>query len=336
VRSTSDVWVLVAVVTLATALKSVGLLVALAASLALLAAPRAARRLAWAPAAGSLALTAGMAALGAPHPEHTTGYARTFMLVDPTDATAGRSSLLGLLERIPDRAHLVLRDVEMALVGQQVPRPWSWLLVGALLAAGIWALRSNAPRRTYVLAFVAVWLPAMAVWPYSSVRFQLPLLPIAAVGVAWLGAAVVRRAAPIGTALIALAVVAFLVSSGRQLERDAAAEEAWLGAVATDTEAMAAWGVGAIPEDDVIASFAYREVAHRLDRPVVALGYTSDFAQHMAEADAAGARWLVVMPSLYGARGRLEAGLLAAFPERLRLAHDTATVDTYVLVPPPG
>jgi hypothetical protein len=277
-----------------------------------------------------------MAALGAPHPEHTTGYARTFMLVDPTDATAGRSSLLGLLERIPDRAHLVLRDVEMALVGQQVPRPWSWLLVGALLAAGIWALRSNAPRRTYVLAFVAVWLPAMAVWPYSSVRFQLPLLPIAAVGVAWLGAAVVRRAAPIGTALIALAAVAFLVSSGRQLERDAAAEEAWLGAVATDTEAMAAWGVGAIPEDDVIASFAYREVAHRLDRPVVALGYTSDFAQLMAEADAAGARWLVVMPSLYGARGRLEAGLLAAVPERLRLAHDTATVDTYVLVPPPG
>jgi hypothetical protein len=56
----------------------------------------------------------------------------------------------------------------------------------------------------------------------------------------------------------------------------------------------------------------------------------------MAEADAAGARWLVVMPSLYGARGRLEAGLLAAVPERLRLAHDTATVDTYVLVPPPG
>ena len=336
VRSTRDVWLLVVLVTLATALKSVGVLVALAASLALLAAPSAARRLAWAPAAASLALTAAMAALGASHPEHTTGYARTFLLVDPTDAAAGRSSLFGLLERIPDRAHLVLRDVEVAVVGQQVPRPWSWLLVGVLLVAGTWALRSAPTRRAYVLAFVAVWLPAMAVWPYSSVRFQLPLVPIAAVGVAWLSAAVMRLLPPVGTALVGLAVVVFLVSHGRQLERDAAYEEAWLGAVAADTDAMAAWGAGAVPEDDVVASLAYREVAYRLDRPVVPLGYTSDLGELMADADAAGARWLVVMPSLYRARGEIEAGLVTAFPERLRLAHDTATVDTYALLPPPG
>jgi hypothetical protein len=336
VRSTRDVWLLVALVALATSLKSVGLLVALAASLALLAAPAAARRLAWAPATASLALTAAMAALGAGHPEHTTGYARTFLLVDPTDAAAGRSSLLGLLERIPDRAHLVLRDVEMAVVGQQVPRPWSWLLVTVLLVAGTWALRSVATRRAYVVAFIALWLPAMAVWPYSSVRFQLPLVPIAAVGVAWLSAAMARRVPLVGTVLVWVAVAGFLVSHGRQIERDAATEEAWLGAVAADTDAMARWGTGAIPEDDVIAAFAYREVAHRLDRPVVPLGYTSDLAQLLAEADAAGARWLVVMPSLYRARGELEVGLVAAFPERLRLAHDTATVDTYALLPPPG
>jgi hypothetical protein len=83
-----------------------------------------------------------------------------------------------------------------------------------------------------------------------------------------------------------------------------------------------------------VASFAYREVAYRLDRPVVALGYTSDLGSLLEDADAAGARWLVVMPSLYRARGELEERFVAAFPERLRLAHDTPTVDTYELLPP--
>jgi hypothetical protein len=140
----------------------------------------------------------------------------------------------------------------------------------------------------------------------------------------------------VGGVVVAVATVAFLVSSGRQIDRDADFEEASLAVVAADTEAMAAWGAGAIPPDDVIASFAYREVAYRLDRPVVPLGYTSDLRELVERADAAGARWLVVMPSLYRARGALETRFVTAFADRLRLAHDTATVDTYVLVPPPG
>jgi hypothetical protein len=332
-ESTGDVWVLVALVGGATLLKSVGLLVGLAASVALLAVPGV-RRLAWAPGTAAVAVTAATAAFAAPHPEHTTGYARTFLLVDPTDARAGEVSLLGLVQRLPDRAHLVLRDVEVAVVGPHLARPWSWLLVVALLGAGVWAVWAKPPLRAFALAFLVTWLPAMALWPYSSVRFELPLVVLAALGVGRLCEGTSRRAGPAGGLVVVVALSSHLWGQGAQVARDATFEEATLGLVARDAADAATWGATNIPAGDVVASFAYREVAYRLDRPVVALGYTSDLGSLLEDADAAGARWLVVMPSLYRARGELEERFVAAFPERLRLAHDTPTVDTYELLPP--
>lgn len=332
VAATRDVWVLVALVVAATMLKSVGLLIGLAASLALLTAPQL-RRLAWAPGAAALAVTVAAAASTAPHPEHTTGYARTFFLVDPTDAQAGEVSVIGLLQRLPDRAHLVLRDVEVAVVGPHLVRPWSWLLVVAVLAAGAWAVWHRPPIRVFMLAFLVIWLPAMALWPYSSVRFELPLVVIAALGVGRLAAAALRRGGPWGGVVVGAALALHLWGQGAQVARDATFEEATLGAVGRDAATSAAWGAAHIPPGDVVASFAYREVAYRLDRPVVPLGYTSDLGSLLDDADGAGARWLVVMPSLYRARGELEERFLATFPQRLRLAHDTPTVDTYELLP---
>ena len=331
-RCSRDVWSLVALVVVATLLKSVGVLVGLAATLALLTSPRL-RRLAWAPAAAAGLVTLATGVLTAPHPEHTTGYARTFFLVDPTDAAAGELSALGLVRRLPDRAHLVLRDAEVAVAGQHLGRPWSWLLVAALLAAGAWATWRRPALRAFVLGFLAIWLPAMAVWPYSSVRFQLPLVVVAALGVGRLAAEAVARAGRLGAAVVAVALGLHLWGQADRVDRDAAFEAATVGVISGDAGASAAWGAANIPEGDAIASFAYREVAYRLGRPVVPLGYTSDLASLLEDADAAGARWLVVMPPLYRARGQLEERFLAAFPERLRLAHDTPTVDTYELLP---
>src|SRR5690606_4033369 len=85
---------LAAVTVAATALKSVGLLLGLAGTAALLAARRLPWRLVALPAgAGVAASLLGVAAV-ARHPEHTTGYARTFWLADPYDAAAGHASLL--------------------------------------------------------------------------------------------------------------------------------------------------------------------------------------------------------------------------------------------------
>ena len=62
------------------------------------------------------------------------------------------------------------------------------------------------------------------------------------------------------------------------------------------------------------------------------LGYTTDVEKLWDQAVAADARWLVVMPPLYGSRGAIEERFLTTFADRLRLAHDTPTVDTYELL----
>ena len=330
--SRRDVWVLTALVAGATVLKSTGLLLALAAGVAVVFGARPLRRLAWVPVAAGVALTGLMAALNAPYPEHTTGYARTFFLVQATDAAQGEATLVDIAGRLVERADMVLRDVGFALVGSDVPTPWSWLIGLALGAAGAWALRAAPARRAYVLAFLAIWLPAMALWPYSSVRFQLPLVPLAAVGVGWLAAGAARRLGTAGAVAAVAVLGAYVVNSAVGLRTDVAAERARVGAVADDTEEMVAWGRTHIPEGEVIASLAYREIAYRLDRPVAPLGYTTDVDRLWDQAVAADARWLVVMPSLYGSRGAIEERFLAAFADRLRLAHDTPTVDTYELV----
>lgn len=326
------VWVLTALVAGATLLKSTGLLLAVAAGVAVVFAARPLRRLAWVPVAAGVVLTGLMAAFNAPYPEHTTGYARTFFLVQATDASQGQASLLDIAGRLVERADLVLRDVGFALVGFNVPTPWSWLIGLALVGAGAWALHASRSRRAYVVAFLAVWLPAMALWPYSSVRFQLPLVPLAAVGVGWLATEAARRLGAAGAVAAVAVLGAYLANSAVELRTEVAAERARVGAVAEDTDDMVAWAETHIPEGDVIASMAYREVAYRLDRPVEPLGYTTDVERLWDQALAADARWLVVMPSLYGSRGAIEERLVAAFADRLRLAHDTPTVDTYEIV----
>ena len=330
--SPRQVWILAGLVALATLLKSMGLLLAPAAAVATLVAARRLRRLAWAPVAAGLGVIGVLAVLNLPFAEHTTGYARTFFLVQATDAAAGDASLLGIAGRLFSRADLVARDVGFAVVGYDVPTPWSWLLALPLVAAGTCALWGVVTRRAYVLAFLGVSLPALALWPYSSVRFQLPLVPIAALGVGWLAARLTRSVPRVGPAVVAVAMALFLVTSGLRLSSDAEREEAAVGPVAADTALATAWAEANIPAGEAIASFAYREIAYRLDRPVVPLGYTSDMDELWRTALEGDARWLVVMPTLYGSRGALEQQFVAAFAERLRLAHDTATVDTYEIV----
>ncbi len=335
-RSPRQVWLLAGLVALAALLKSMGLLLAPAAAVAVLVAARPLRRLAWAPLAAGVGVTGIMAVLNLPFVEHTTGYARTFFLVQATDAAAGDASLLDIAGRLFTRADLVLQDVGFAVIGFDVPTPWSWLLALPLVAAGVWAMRGELPRRAYVLTYLGVSLPALAVWPYSSVRFQLPLVPIAALGVGWLAARLVRSLPRAGPAVAAAAVVLFLVTSALRVEGDADREEASVGPVVADTARATAWAETNIPAGDAIASFAYREIAYRLDRPVVPLGYTTDMDELWDDATAAHARWLVVMPSLYGSRGAIEDQFVATFADRLRLAHDTPTVDTYEFLPARG
>jgi hypothetical protein len=319
-RRAPDVAVLTGLALAATALKSVGLLVGLAATAALLVAGGR-RLLALLPAAGALVLSAATALLVGRHPEHTTGYARTFRLEDPYDAAAGDASVVDVVGRLPARIDLVLDDAARALWGDLVHGPPAWVLTIALLACGVVAARTVAAR-SFVAALLAAHAVALAVWPYSSVRFGLPLVPVAALGVAGIVARI-RAPAPIVAgavaALVVLAVPTFRDEAHREGELFAE-----LDAARRD---IAAW----LPAGATPVSTDYRELATVLPygTAVHPLSYTSDPGALLDEAREG--THLVVVRGLYGRREQVVATLLTAHPDRFELVHQTARIDVYAV-----
>lgn len=330
---------LTALAVAATALKSVGLLLGLAATAAVLWQLSDTRRRSAAkepirvrvgaaalPAGAALAVAGATALLVGRHPEHTTGYARTFWLEDPYDAAAGDASLAEVARRIPGRIDLVLDDAARALWGDLVHGPPAWALTLGLVAAGVAAART-ATARTFLAAFVVLDLAALAVWPYSSVRFGLPLVPVAALGVGGLVARLrvpAPAAAAVLAALAALAVPAFRDEARREgelfAELDAARRE------------VAAW----LPSGARPVSTDYRELATVLPHGSVVhpISYTSDPAALLAEARRG--THLVVVRGLYGRREQVVATLLDAHPGAFELVRQTPRVDVYAVDPAPA
>jgi hypothetical protein len=190
-RSPRQVWLLAGLVALAALLKSMGLLLAPAAAVAVLVAARPLRRPAWAPLAAGVGVTGIMAVLNLPFVEHTTGYARTYFLVQATDAAAGDASLLDSLgDCSPGPTSWPETSASPSSASTSPPRgPGCWPSPWWRPASGPCGRVAPPGLRAHLLG---VSLPALAVWPYSSVRFQLLLVPIAALGVGWLAARLAR------------------------------------------------------------------------------------------------------------------------------------------------
>lgn len=112
---------------------------------------------------------------------HPTGYAETFFLADPFDASRGTVDLYGFLQRTVATSGAALTDVATTLA-----TPYDGLcahLAGASLL--VIAAFSKDRRHLLVIAFYMFpYLALIAVWPYRELRFAIPLLPIAALGVA--------------------------------------------------------------------------------------------------------------------------------------------------------
>lgn len=318
---------LAALAVVATALKSVGLLLGLAASASLLWHHRGTKERAWllAPAASALAVTAVTALVVGRYPEHTTGYARTFWLVDPFDASAGDASTADVARRLPERLDLVLDDAARALWGDLVHGWPAWMLTVALLTAGAVAGRTPLAR-TLLAGFVVLDLVALAIWPYSSVRFGMPLVPIAALGAGAALAAATRRvpaaAAVTGTAV---AVGVLVVLAVPALDREADRQASVFRALDAARAEVAAW----LPDGAVPVSPDYRELATALPygAAVLPISYTNDAAVSLAEAERG--THLVVVRGLYGRREEVVANLLAAHPQRFVHVHQNAHMDVY-------
>lgn len=318
----------------AAALKSVGVLVGLAATASLLWRHRGAQRDGGAkervaslvPAAAGLGMAGLNALVVGRYAEHTTGYARTFRLEDPYDAARGDASLLDVALRLPQRIDLVLDDAARALWGDLVHGPPAWLLTLGLIAAAVAGAR-NTVTRVFLVTFVALDLVALSVWPYSSVRFGLPVVPIAAIGAGYL-ASRLRAPERIGVTVAAIATAVLVAIAVPALDDEAERESGVFAALDAARRDAAAW----LPPDAQPVSPDYRELATVLprQRAVLPISYTSDAGVLLAEAKQG--THLVVLRGLYGGREAVAAQLLAAHGDHFQLVHQAPHVDIYAVL----
>lgn len=309
-----DIAVVTAILVVATALKSVGVLVAAGVALAVLVAVPTLRRWFWAPPAGALAAAVVHALLLRSYPESVTGYGTVFFLSDPYDTASPRLSLVGIGLRVFSRVGDVLGDMGKAVVGPHAPRTLAIVLAIALLAAGAAMLGRRWP---IVVAIVVVLLGGLTLWPFQSIRFGLPLVPFAALGVAWLTEQARRLPWPgAGPVAAGALVAAYVVTGARELVDIAETERAQLAALHTATAEAVAWLEDNTAPDAVYASPAYREFALRADRPVLPMGYSTDPEDLLAASAERGADYLLTVTSLYPRRVALTERLVGAYPNR--------------------
>ena len=185
----------------------------------------------------------------------------------------------------------------------------------------------------FIVGFAALHASALLVWPYQSDRLQMPMLMVAAVGVA-AGVTIIQRIRPIALGAVALAVplVAFGYLTFSDQDRivyvaglDHTSYSTWTENVASFDE----WARVNIPADGAIASLDYREIGYRVDRRVVALGYSKD-TDALLEATLDGdAEWFVQLTGLYGRRTAIAQGLIDAHPDTFELVFQSAGLGVY-------
>jgi hypothetical protein len=323
-----------ALIFVTTSVKSVGVLLGGAASLALLLGPRKLRRWFLLPGAAGLLALIVHALIVRPYPEATTGYGRVFFLNNPYDAADGRASLGDIAARLWTRWDAVLGDWGKAVLGPHVGRGIAMTLTVVLLAAGIWAL---GRRWAYGAGLVAIYGVGLAIWPFASVRFGLPMVPLAALGVGRLATVAVASTSRPARLAGVVAVCALLAVHGvvgfGQAAASAASETITYTELHDHTAEAAHWAEHNIPEGDVIASPAYRELTQRMGgRTILPVSYTTDPVTLWDETGGKGAQWFINLTRLYPRRARVGDKLVNTYRDRFEQVYANDDVVIYRIV----
>jgi hypothetical protein len=333
IATVRDVLTVAALGAVATSVKSVGLLIAGAASVALLVRAGRLRWWFWVPGGAAVLAAAVQALWVAAYPDHTTGYATVFWLNDPYDVASGRASLLEVGARLFTRIPDVVQDVGDAVVGPHIADVPGALIAGLLLAVGVWAYRQN---RAFAVALIVVYGVGLTLWPFESLRFGLPFVPLAAVGVGGAVAALQRASVAwrtVGYAATGAVLAVALLAGGRQVQADAQADGDTYRRLNAGTQQLAAWVSAEVPAGDVLASLDYREIAFRIDRRVVPLPYSSDTEDLLRRVRAGGSRWFVAYRDVYRRRSSVTRAFVRDHRDTLDLVYRNEAVSVWSVRP---
>ncbi|MGH3442676.1 MAG: hypothetical protein ACRDUY_11670, partial [Nitriliruptorales bacterium] len=204
----------------------------------------------------------------------------------------------------------------------------------ALVLAGLVGFRRAGGRRPVALAvpaaILAVYAAGIVIWPFSDLRFGLPLVPWAAAGLGWLGSWLARTLRPaVGTVAVGIALVLYGAWGAPHLLAEADEERAEFAALHAASADLAEWLEHNAPPGAVVVSFDYREIARAADRPVAPLAYTAD-ADALWEQARRG-DYLAVFHGPYGLRERYAAALVASRPDRFRKVYDNERVEVFAV-----
>ena len=259
-------------------------------------------------------------------PDHTTGYVATFFLEDPFDASLGRLGPLGLIGRTIEDLPNTVANFGRSLLRFEADEPVVIVIavVGfGLGVVGAWWMHRRGPLAPFLLGALVAYTAGMALWPYRSSRFGMPLVPIAALGAAfvvrWLAERVPARQRGVqrivGLVLGGLLLAGLVADSWTTVvERGEQAEETLERQYAA-LDALSAWADDHLDADEQVISFDYRELAHHLDRDIAALPYTDDTAVLDELVTAADAD-VVMKIDIHWARNRQLGRLVDAEPDR--------------------
>ncbi len=255
-------------------------------------------------------------------------YGAEFWLVDPYEPGLGTVGLGGLAGRaLGNGVAYATRHLPAAIVGTQ--GLWTLALGVALLATAAWGWWRRAREKPAVAElFLPLYLGLILLWPevWGGDRFVLPVLPLLLVYAAvalegWTrrlggGARVVAAAALLVALIPALGSWVGAVSDARACA--SVVEEqgpfACYGPRVTEFVEAAAWMGGALPEGSAVMTRKPR-IFYLMSAgvPSRTFPFVPDPAAHLAEADAVGARY-VLLDRWDGQAGRFVGAAVQARP----------------------
>jgi hypothetical protein len=247
-------------------------------------------------------------------------------LDDPYDLSKGSLGPKAFILRSARGAALSLRDLGLAICTPSI---------SGLTSVGVAFLLLLAPCRLglregpLTAAYVIPCLGLLVLWPYKGSRFAIPILPVAAWGIAVVAQHLRGRQSV--TAACALLFLSHLANATWTLRNKAIDERAARLAMHANFADLAHWIDANVPASDELASFDYRELMLRLNRQVVPLWYSTDHHAHITDLHEQGVTWLITSGAIVDLRGSYAEAVLQALGSEAQRKYSNDAFEVYAL-----